>query len=205
MIVYVESNFVLELTFEQEQAASAATILALTETKQIKLVYPTFILSEPFESVMRERRERDEMYNKLVPMLKKLQRSTPFREDIGNLITATAILKGVYIRQLDLLLSTFDKLLNVGESIEVNVANLREAIKYQGTFDLSPQDSIIYAAIIGDLKSRLKEEQKCFLSRDEKAFDNPTIKQELGGYNCRYIKNFNDGLQFIQHAIQKAE
>ena len=145
------------------------------------------------------------MYNKLVPMLKKLQRSTPFREDISGLITASAILKDAYTRQIGLLHSTFDKLLSVGECIEINVVNFREAVRYQTTASLAPQDSIIYAAIIEDLKSRPKEEQKCFLSRDEKAFDNPTIKQELGIYNCRYIKNFNDGLQFIQHSIQKAE
>lgn len=48
MIVYVESNFVLELALGQEQSASAEAILALAEAKKIELVVLGFALSEPF-------------------------------------------------------------------------------------------------------------------------------------------------------------
>ena len=205
MIVYIESNFVLELTFEQEQAASATAILALAESKEIKLVFPSFVLSEPFEAVARERRERNKLYTELVTTLRKLQRSDAFKEATISLIAAASILGDVYDRQIGLLHATFDKLLDVGECIEINIINFREAVKYQTTTELFPQDSIIYAAIIDDLKTRSNEEKKCFLSRDEKGFERLDIKQELRTYNCRYIGNFNDGLQFIKNSIEKAQ
>jgi hypothetical protein len=51
MIVYVESNFVLEIVREQEEAVAASTILTLAESGKLKLAFPSFVLSEPFETI----------------------------------------------------------------------------------------------------------------------------------------------------------
>jgi hypothetical protein len=69
---------------------------------------------------------------------------------------------------------------------------------------LSPQDSIIYSAMVADLKKQPEQETKCFLSRDRKAFGNDdyrSIKAELEKHNCRYISSFAQGLSFIQQKI----
>ncbi len=50
MIVYVESNFILEVALEQEQFASAEAILKLVEENKIKLAFPSSLsvnLSQP--------------------------------------------------------------------------------------------------------------------------------------------------------------
>ena len=44
MIVYIESNFVLEVALEQEESKAAEDILGLVEEGRIKLVLPTFAL-----------------------------------------------------------------------------------------------------------------------------------------------------------------
>jgi hypothetical protein len=74
MIVYVESNFVLEMALEQEQLVAAEAILSLAENNKIKLVFPSFVLSEPFEGVMRESRERNALHSALVKTLQNLRR-----------------------------------------------------------------------------------------------------------------------------------
>jgi hypothetical protein len=43
MIVYVESNFCLELAFQQEQEAQAEQILQLAEAGRVELVFPIFV------------------------------------------------------------------------------------------------------------------------------------------------------------------
>lgn len=48
MNVYVESNFALELTFEQEQRASCEALLELASQKSIMLMIPAFSLVEPY-------------------------------------------------------------------------------------------------------------------------------------------------------------
>lgn len=84
---------------------------------------------------------------------------------------------------------------------------IMECVTYQKSLYLAPQDSIIYATMVADLKKQPEKEQKWVLSRDKKAFDNDddhSIKSELEIYNCRYIGNLAQGLTFIQHTL-KAE
>ena len=49
MIVYVESNFVLELAFLQEESEDCSEILQLAEAQRIELVFPSFCVGEPYE------------------------------------------------------------------------------------------------------------------------------------------------------------
>jgi predicted nucleic acid-binding protein len=205
--VYIESNFVLEIALEQEQCQAANSILSFAERGEIKLLYPSFILSEPFESLMRERRERNALHASLVKSLSNLRRSKPHKQVMLDLEPVISVLKDAHVRQVDLLHSAFERLLEVGECINVDVASFRNALIYQKSLYLSPQDSIIYATMIADLKKQPEEEKKCFLSRDKKAFDNDddrSIKGELNVYNCRYIGSLVQRLAFIQ-SIVKAE
>jgi alpha-acetolactate decarboxylase len=107
----------------------------------------------------------------------------------------------MHIRQLDILHTTFDRLLTVGECIEVDASCFRNGALYQQVLELEPQDSIIYAAIIMHLKTSSAGEQKCFVSRDWKAFDSEVknaIKKELDLYNCRFIGGFDQALDFVK-------
>lgn len=51
MIIYVESNFILELVLAQEESTSAEQILDLAEKNLIKLVLPSFSMMEPFWTI----------------------------------------------------------------------------------------------------------------------------------------------------------
>ena len=50
MIVYLESNFVLELAFLQAEHEECSAILRLAETGEIRLVLPAFSIGEPYET-----------------------------------------------------------------------------------------------------------------------------------------------------------
>ena len=49
MIVYIESNFVLEFALLQEEHQSCGTIIGLAESRTIDLAIPAFSLFEPYE------------------------------------------------------------------------------------------------------------------------------------------------------------
>ena len=202
MIVYVETNFVLEIAREQEQVESANQILILAEQGKIELAFPGFTISEPFSTIIRQRKDRKELLRSLQDTLVQLRRSETHRNTTDALEPVLDLLNSAIERDLDLLHSTIERMLRTGRSLETDIANFRQAVDYQKRLDLSPQDSIVYAAVISDITRRPIEEDKRFLSRDNEAFaTNLAIRRDLRKYNCRYIGSFVDGLASIEHAL----
>jgi len=204
MIVYIESNFVLEMALEQEQSSAARSILSLAESHQVELAYPSFVLSEPFENVVKARRERNILQRSLVKTLNDLKRSEPHKRIILDLDSAINVLGDAHVRQIDLLYTIFGQLAYIGRCIHIDEANFRDASIYRDSLGLSPQESIIYSAMVADLKRQPGGEAKCFLSCDRKAFGSDTdrsIKIELEKHNCRYIGSFTQALDFIQSSL----
>src|SRR5262245_16095012 len=76
MIVYIESNFILELVLEQEEAQAVNEIVTMAENSQLELVFPIFALIESFNRVISNGEERKKLYNdQLNKQFGQLQRS----------------------------------------------------------------------------------------------------------------------------------
>jgi hypothetical protein len=65
MIVYVETNFCLELAFQQEEEAQAEEILQLAGAGRYESVFPQFAVCEPFSTLNRYDNERRRFFNDL--------------------------------------------------------------------------------------------------------------------------------------------
>jgi predicted nucleic acid-binding protein len=213
MIVYVETNFILELAFEQDQHQSANEVLRLAENSKIELAFPGFSISESLSKVIRQSRERDEFYRSLVQTLQQLRRSAPYQQSVIDLDPALALLQNIIEKGPDRLLSVLKRALQAGRLLELDISSFNHALAYKN--QLSIEDSIVYATIVSDLKYRPHNEIKLFLSRDEKAFgkvgekkkeaDFQRINVELKSYNCEYVGHFEHGLRFIEAELRKAE
>ena len=77
MIVYVESNFVLELALIQAERKACQEILAICQSGKAQLVIPAYCLAEPFETTTRRNRDRKELSRRLEAELKQLLRTEP--------------------------------------------------------------------------------------------------------------------------------
>ncbi len=201
MIVYVESNFVLEIALGQEEAPASEAILAFAENNKLELCCPGFALSEPFATVTQRGRKREDLSKSLTGTLRELRRSKPHEEVVSELQSVPAVLTNIANKEFGLLQSTVKRLLHVSKLIELNSAIYEQAIGYQFFFGLSPQDSIIYASVISDLIRRDRKEPKYFISHNWKDFRDFSIKYELESYNCQDVENFNVGLSLIQSNI----
>ena len=93
-----------------------------------------------------------------------------------------------------------DRLLNVGEIVALNADVLAEAASHEITYDLTPQDALVYASVISHLQ-RDQPQQACFLNRNSKDFDSPDIISELRRLNCRIIPRFDHGYSFLQSQL----
>ncbi len=196
MIVYVETNFILEMAFLQEEHESCEAILSLARAHKINLVIPAFSIGEPYETWVRRRSKRSDVQRQLAREMREIIRSETYR-GIGSQSNeyASLLVRSVDEdkRRLD---DTLLAVIEASELIPIDLDTVKSAIEYQKNQNLSPQDSIVYASVMGHLRSSATA-PKCFLNKNSKDFLNPDIQDELKNYGCRLITRFADGLGFI--------
>ncbi|AFY91213.1 hypothetical protein Chro_5876 (plasmid) [Chroococcidiopsis thermalis PCC 7203] len=90
-----------------------------------------------------------------------------------------------------------ERLLKVGEIVALTADILNEAASYETTYDITPQDALVYASVMTHLR-RDRPQQAYFLNRNSKDFDSPDIVDELNQFNCRMIPRFDRGYSFLQ-------
>lgn len=200
MNIYVETNFVLKLAFEQEQSESCEKILDLSESKRIKLILPAYSFAEPHEKLSRQATSRQKLQSLLNNELRQLSRSKTYTSHIESIRDLEKLIIQSNEEEWQRFIQYRDRLFNSGEFIALNINVLQEAASCETIYDLKPQDAIVFASVISHLQQN-KPNRACFLNKNSKDFDNPDIVEELDKFNCRMIPRFDHGLSFIQSQL----
>ena len=196
MNVYVESNFVLELALLQEQYPSCEEILRLCEAGRVQLIIPAYSLAEPYETLVRRHKQRQRMKTELDDELRQLARTTTYSHRLRGFEHLTALLIDSADEEAKQLETVRSRLLKVAEVIPLEAPILIAATQYQRAHGFSPQDALVYAAVLLHLKQYCAP-QSCFLNRNSRDFDDPDVVEELNRYNCKLLPRFDTGYQFI--------
>jgi len=202
MIVYVESNFVLELALEQEQYASCDAIVTICESGEARLVIPAFCIAEPYETLGRRAIERGQLKISLANELKLLSRSQSYKSAVDTLQYVTEVLIGSGKEENRRLHEAFERILKISEIVPLEQKLLAAAAKFQSDLDLKPPDSIVYASVLQHLATADVAINKCFLNRNSKDFDNPDIEAALNSHGCKLLFRFDSGFNYIQSQIR---
>lgn len=80
VIAYVESNFVLELAFEQAEMEACAELLALAKSGRIQLAVPAFALVEPLWTVPYRAGKNEKEVKTQLSVLRDIERPAVWRE-----------------------------------------------------------------------------------------------------------------------------
>ena len=200
MIVYVESNFVLELAFLQEEHESCLELLGLSESGDICLVLPAFSIGEPYEAWVRRSKQRIRLREKLSNAIRELSRSRPYQGSFDEFQGLTNLLRRSGEEEKLRLDDILERILQTVEVVPIGSSTIRAAITSQKNLDLSPQDSIIYASILDHLTTA-SEELRCFITKNSKDFANPDIENELTEYNCQLLTKFANGLGYVRSKL----
>ena len=201
MNVYVETNFVLELVFQQEQFVSCEQILQLSEAGRIKLAIPAYSLAEPHEKLNRQAKSRREIQQILDTELRQLARTASYTTRINSIQDIANLLVQSNLDESQRFVHYRDRLLKNTEVIPLTADILAEAAIYEDPYDLRSQDALVYASVISHLRHN-QPTVACFLNRNSRDFDNPDIVNELSKFNCRMIPRFDHGYDFIQSQLQ---
>ncbi len=200
MNIYVETNFVLELAFVQEQHESCEKILGLCEAGSALLILPAFCIAESYENLIRRMNKRKQKANDLAQELRELARSKPYKNEADAFARITDLMVQSSQEEDQRLIAVLERLLKIADIIPLQAKVVLDAAKHRTTFDLEPQDSIIYASVLSRLESA-KGVKSCFINRDRKGFDDPDIEERFANLGCKMLFTFLDGYSYVQHNI----
>jgi predicted nucleic acid-binding protein len=200
VIVYVETNFLLELAYLQERCESCQAILELASSGAITMALPAISAAEARATWSRRAAERREFHTALQKHIREISRSEPFRE-LGNQsrdVLAALIASGEESR---------DRLERSIESLAVNATMIpltSEIVAiarwHESAYSLSPQDAVILASVRAHAETHAG--QKLFVSQDAKGFAHPTVYDELAAVDCKVLVNFTDALAYVRDALR---
>ncbi len=200
MNVYVETNFVLELAFQQEQFESCEQILQLCEAGRVQIVIPAYSFCEPHEKLNRQAKIRKDLQQTLNTELRQLSRTASYMNRISSIQEIADLLVQSNEEEQQRFVHYRERLLQSAEIIALTADILTEAAVSEAPYDLKPQDALVYASVITHLRQH-QPQIACFLNRNTKDFDNPDIVDELNRFNCRVIPRFDHGYGFIRSQL----
>jgi predicted nucleic acid-binding protein len=196
MNVYVETNFVLELAFMQEQHSSCEKIVELCHAGSARLVLPAFCIAESYEALIRRAKRRSQIANELVSELQQLSRSEPYKDETETLQRIGGLLARTSQDEDQRLHHTLDRLLQIADVIPLEATIVAEAAQSRVAYELDPQDALVFASVSRHLAAA-SDTDNCFINRNRRDFDNPRIQVVLLQMGCRLLFNFDDGYGYI--------
>jgi hypothetical protein len=196
MTVYVESNFVLEHSLQQEEYDSCAEIIKLARDGRITLVVPAFSLAEPHIAIAGKEKVRARLSYELRAQFGELGRSRPHRSVPASFEALASVLINRAEFERDGVRTTISEILQSADVIALDGPILRSAAELQDEFGMSGQDAIVLASVLTHLDAH-RPAESCFLNRNFKDFDDPDVLERLTTRGCKFLASFVDGLGYV--------
>jgi hypothetical protein len=194
--IYVETNFVLTLTLEQDGLDECTRILDLANNHVVELVLPSFALYEANFSIEGKRRRREEVRRDLESELREIQRSREFSGSTALSASFMEILVASTGNAEMRFRDVSQRLLTAARLLPLNTEVIGRGLEYftQPPPDLSFPDAMVYATIMSD--PELGATPSCFVTTNRKDFGNPDIIEPLMARDCKTLFTFDDALRY---------
>ncbi|MDP9476835.1 MAG: PIN domain-containing protein [Actinomycetota bacterium] len=206
MILFVETNFVLELAFGQEEHASCRALVNLAEGNDaLSLALPAYCVGEAYGRQIRRQREREALQRRLAAELGELSRSPTHArrlEEVGEVMSLLAESAEEERQRLE---SVLGELYATATLIPLDESVAREAHRQQRRRGLGPQDALVYASVLNHLRRSgggglPAGSESCFVTRDND-FADEDVRADLEGLGCRLLFRFRDALGYVRSRL----
>ena len=208
MILLVETNFVLELAFLQEDHGLCRAMLDLAKERpdDLELAFPASSVVEAYNRQIGRQQERLRSHGLAISKLDRLARSEPYAERSGELrreVTELLLASGEEERRR--LEDVLAELYAVGTVIPLDAWVAHQAQRLQRERGLSPPDALVYASVLSHLNAaalstRRHEAPHCFVTRD-RDFTDANIEADLEGLGCKILFRFEAGLGYVRNRL----
>jgi predicted nucleic acid-binding protein len=201
ILLYVETNYILELAFAQEQSESCQRLLEISEQGNLKLVIPAFSIGECFETLVRRSKKRKQLANTVSMELREISRSLSYRSEAVALDSITRLLIQSLEDDKRRLDETLSRVLAIAEIIPLSNDVVTKAVRHRELFGFGYQDSLVYSSVMAHLELEASV-QSCFVNRNSKDFDDPDIIEKLESKNCKMLFGFERGSEYVSGLLR---
>ena len=134
ILLYVETNYILELAFAQEQSESCQRLLEISEQGNSRLVIPAFSIGECFETLVRRSNKRKQLANTVSMELREISRSLSCRSEAVALDSIIRLLIQSLEDDKRRLDETLSRVLAIAEIIPLSNAVVTKAVRHRELF-----------------------------------------------------------------------
>lgn len=202
MIVYAESNFVLELAFLRRDHQDAERLLELSESGTNRVAVPAFSLAEPYETLTRRAKTRRSLQEQLATEIDELARSQPYAELTETSRTVTSVLAASAAEERQRLASVVERVVRAADIIPLSAGTVLASLEFQTSLGLSAQDAIVYASVEEHLATA-PDGPRLFVTQNKKDFLTPDIQQRLNTRNCRLLTSFPAARGAVENVLRR--
>ena len=208
MILLVETNFVLELAFLQEDHERCRAILDFARERpdDLELALPASSVVEAYNRQIGRQQERVNSHDLAILEFNRLARSEPYAERSGELrreVTKLLLASGEEERQR--LEDVLAELYAVATVIPLDKWAARESQRLQRERGLSPPDALVYSSVLSHLNAAALSTQRhgaphCFVTRD-RDFTDDDLRSDLEDLGCKILFKFEAALSYIRSRL----
>ncbi|HEU4410649.1 MAG TPA: hypothetical protein VFS43_35670 [Polyangiaceae bacterium] len=197
MRVYVETNFLLELVFEQEQLGDCELVLAWAERGSLDLRAPAYSLFEASEAVRLRVKKRQEFQRDFRDHLRQIKRQGPFAND-PSADGVESLLRRSTQSLEQRLNACLGRLKGAAQSlVRLDADDVAEARLLADECKLKSPDALVLASVLGDLQRN--PSTAAFVTRDNKGFDTQPVRSRLASRQCSLFGSFHDLANHLRH------
>jgi predicted nucleic acid-binding protein len=201
MIVLVESNFVIELGFLQEECEDADRIVELAERHAIELVVPAYSLGEPYDMLIRRRNDRRSTLDKLRRELQTASRSRGFADLREMSEKATDAFAATATHERNGLDGVVRRLIACATVTALSKDIITNSFAAQVRYELGPQDSLVFASVDEFVRAS-GPGPKLFINKNHKDFLTTEIQDHFGQFECKLLPQFASAREYIEKGLR---
>jgi hypothetical protein len=194
VIVYAETNLILELTLGREQCDSCRQLLEWAKKQQIALRLPAYAFYEARQALRRKQQMRRTLTNDLAAEVTELGRMRPFANVVDPLVSAGAVLTNVTATESALLddvageldACTSDIPFDRRASWDLEIFRMVRLLKGDG-------DLIILSCVMSDLEKRANsgdDARSIFVTRNSRDFRDE-LRPYLRARSCDLLTSYD--------------
>jgi len=198
LIVYVETNFVLELAYLRPTSDNCQRLLELARNDRIDIVVSSFALVEARLAWQRNVKRRNRLHAAVRTELGELSRSRPLVDIPTQSQAFVAALIDTAQQDRARLEIAIETLADIGTVTLTPSRTLARAYEIEQRLGLSPQDALVYASVIEHIESD-DSPDKLFVTQNRRDF--LVVEDDFANYDCKLLFTFNAAEGYVRSRI----